>query len=59
MIELRWLIPAETTTKPPRLQFREVVAVDASGAFCPGLPGEWTDVPMVVANDKLKESGNG
>lgn len=36
MIELRWA---------PNLQFRTLVAVDASGAFCPGPPGKWQDVP--------------
>ena len=48
MIELRWAVSPETTTQPPKLQWRMSVAVDASGAFCPGEPGEWQDVPTVV-----------
>jgi len=48
MIELRLVVPETTTTKPPALQFRLAVAVDASGAFCPGPAGEWQDVPRVV-----------
>lgn len=48
MVELRWTVPAGTSTKPPKLQWRLLVAVDASGAFCPGLPGEWRDVPFAV-----------
>ena len=31
-----------------RRQRRTVVAVDASGAFCPGDPGEWQEVPFVA-----------
>ena len=48
MIELRLVIWEGTLTKPPTLQFRIAVAVDASGAFCPGPAGEWQDVPRVV-----------
>lgn len=48
MIEIRWATPAGTTTKPPVLQFRMMLAVDASGAFCPGPAGEWKDVPISV-----------
>lgn len=48
MIEFRWAVPDGTTTEQPRLQWRIAVAVDASGAFCPGLPGAWQDVPRVV-----------
>ena len=48
MIELRWTTPAGTTTRPPVLQFRMLLAVDASGAFCSGPPGEWKDVPISV-----------
>lgn len=48
MIELRWVIPAGTTTKPYVLQYRVSVAVDASGAFCPGPPQEWKEVPIWV-----------
>lgn len=48
MIELRWTTPEGTTTKQPTLQWRMSVAVDASGAFCPGAPGAWQDVPTLV-----------
>ena len=48
MIEFRWAVPDSTTTRPATLQFRLLVACDASGAFCPGPPGEWHDVPFAV-----------
>jgi len=48
MIELRWTVLEGTNTKAPVLQFRVVGAVDASGAFCPGAPGLWQDVPFAV-----------
>jgi hypothetical protein len=48
MIELRWATPEHTTTKPPTLQYCISVAVDASGALCPGATGEWKDVPLVA-----------
>ena len=46
MIELRWFSEAEH--EPPVLQYRLLVAVDASGAFCPGPIGEWMHVRAVI-----------
>jgi hypothetical protein len=46
MIELRWA---------PTLQYRIAVAVDASGAFCPGTFGEWIDVPCAPQVTPLDE----
>lgn len=40
--QLRWLVPAETTTKPPRLQVRYVNSIGQVIA-------DWRDVPRVVA----------
>lgn len=40
--QLRWLVPAETTTKPPRLQVRSVNSIGQVIA-------DWRDVPLVVA----------
>jgi hypothetical protein len=48
MIELRWKIQEGVEYARPILQYRTIVAVDASGAFCPGRPGEWLDVPRAV-----------
>jgi hypothetical protein len=41
VVELRWAIPAETTTQAPRLQYRNW------GAW-PAPAGPWLDVPTVV-----------
>jgi hypothetical protein len=41
-IEMRWLTPAETTTKSPVLQYRVL------GPW-PLPAGPWVDVPVVVA----------
>lgn len=51
MIQLRWAVPASTTTKSPQLQMRVLIGyMDASGAF--NVAGsEWSDwvtVPTVV-----------
>lgn len=54
MIELRWTTLEGTNTEQPKLQWRIAVAVDASGAFCPGIFGEWQDVPRVVVPRKPK-----
>jgi hypothetical protein len=43
MIEMRWRDAGDGS--PRILQYRLAVTVDASGAFCPGPPGEWIDVP--------------
>lgn len=43
-IELRWLVPAETTTQPPKLQFRHC-----------GDGFSWVDVPVVVDRPKIPE----
>ena len=48
MIELRWTVQDKTPHARPQLQWRMLVVVDASGAFCPGPPGEWHDVPKVT-----------
>ena len=48
MVELRWTVPEGTTTRPPVLQWRLLVAVDASGAFSPCPAGDWRDVPTEV-----------
>jgi hypothetical protein len=48
MFELRWTTPEGMITKRPVLQFRTLLAIDASGAFCPGAPSEWKDVPIAV-----------
>lgn len=45
MVELRWAVPAETTTKAPRLQYRQLPSVVSFGG--PGW-SEWQDVPWVV-----------
>lgn len=58
MIELRWVTPEGTTTKPPTLQYRLAVAVDASGALCPGSPGGWMDVPLVAIEEETDECGH-
>ena len=47
MIELRWTLQENTPHARPKLQWRGLLAVDASGAFCPGLPSEWHDVQTV------------
>lgn len=47
MIELRWVSP-DGERPGAALQWRLLVAVDASGAICPGPPGEWLDVPFVA-----------
>lgn len=41
MVELRWAVPAATTTKAPRLQYRAL-------GLWPSAPSEWMDVPWVV-----------
>ena len=40
-VELRWAVPKDTSTRPPRLQYRT----------CETRPhwGDWQDVPTVVA----------
>lgn len=40
--QLRWLVPAETTTKPSRLQVRSVNSIGQ-------VVVDWRDVPLVVA----------
>lgn len=58
MIELRWKeLPnfkhtegimwrdSNGDSKPVTLQYRIAVAVDASGALCPGPISEWLDAP--------------
>ncbi len=50
MIEFRYAVPERTTTHEPVLQYRECVAVDASGAFCPGRWGPWQTIPKVVVS---------
>ena len=37
MIELRWM--------GSELQIRQSIGIDAAGALCPGVPGEWETVP--------------
>ena len=41
MVELRYAVPAETTTKAPRLQYRIL-------GVWPAAPSDWLDVPWVV-----------
>lgn len=48
MIELRWVVPDHTTTKPRRLQYREIES-DSEGRDW--LVQDWTDVPVVVLKD--------
>ena len=50
MIQFRWLVPDTTTTERPLLQWRIYVAVDASGALCPGNSGPWNTVPVVAVS---------
>ena len=51
MIELRWVAPPRTTTKPRRLQWREVEDDPQGGV----LMRDWTDVPVVVLEDEGHE----
>lgn len=44
-VELRWAMPASTTTKAPRLQFRQC------GEW-PAAWSEWADVPYAVVKDE-------
>lgn len=44
MVELRWAMPASTTTKAPRLQWRQC------GEW-PAAWSEWVDAPYVVVKD--------
>lgn len=52
MIEMRYAVPPETTTKAPRLQYRVLFypQVIASGdiVLAPEKNPEWVDVPLVV-----------
>lgn len=49
MVELRYLVPPNTTTKQPRLQYRVVVpCVDIGGNLCPGDWTDWMEVPIIV-----------
>lgn len=48
MIDLRWAYLPGTNTEPPQLQWRCGLAVDASGAFCPGEWTEWRPVPVAI-----------
>lgn len=57
MIEFRWVTPNTTTTERQLLQWRTFVAVDASGAICPGVAGPWNTVPLVaVPLNEFKEA---
>ena len=51
MIELRFIMDAERSERPPRLQWREWMQ-DDRGSFAGW--GEWQDVPTVVA-ERLAE----
>jgi hypothetical protein len=46
MVELRWAVPAETTTKGPRLQYR------THGGPGLGSWSDWFDVPHVVVQQE-------
>lgn len=48
MVELRWAIPASTTTERPRLQYRSF------GGRGLGSWSEWQDVPYVVVPQEPK-----
>jgi hypothetical protein len=50
MVELRWAVPAETTTKAPRLQYRQCSPVISFGAGTGW--SEWQDVPWVVVPEE-------
>jgi hypothetical protein len=50
MVELRWAVPAHTTAKAPRLQYRQLASVVSFGAPT-GWTG-WQDVPHVVVQDE-------
>lgn len=52
MIELRWVAPPHTTTKPKKLQWRvHLPVVDIGGNLCPGDWTEWGNVPTVVLDE--------
>lgn len=59
MIELRWVVPDNTTTKPPVLQYRLAKFYTAWGmSHCAGF-SEWQDVPtVVVPTEFLNERQN-
>jgi hypothetical protein len=51
MIDMRWVVKPDTTTEPPKLQFRYLRGrIDASGAYnvMPPEWSEWIDVPREV-----------
>lgn len=49
MIEIRWVVPAETSTKPPVLQFRYSEFSEWSMIPLGSLhQTDWQDVPTVV-----------
>lgn len=45
---LRWLVPAHTSTEPPRLQ--QEWAVDWQNELGGGRVTEWHDVPLVIGD---------
>lgn len=64
MVELRWLekiMPIDSVMSHRHLvmQYRNCVAIDASGAFCLGEWTEWIDVPTVYESTQAKESQDG
>lgn len=46
VVELRWAVPAETTTQAPRLQYRQRPDEIRFGGGDPWT--DWKDVPLVV-----------
>ena len=54
MIELRWVQVPETTTQPPKLQWRmRSPGFVMGGRVYPGEWGEWQDVPTaIIPKDK-------
>lgn len=57
-VKLRWLVPSETSTKSPVLQFWRV---SKRNEECAGIDysedGEWVDVPIVV-DDEIKHTAH-
>ena len=55
MIELRWVRPDKTTTKPDRLQWREVDYLPEESYPTEIELRGWTDVPLVVLPSPPKD----